>query len=129
MAQLIPKLPAEGTKSRGERELFSCLAKMPDTGDRIILHSVQIANHATKTQGEADFVVLIPDGGIFTVEVKGGKISFINGEWRTENRYGREESLKSSPVAQATEEMNSLKVFIESHIPIVFFMKIRRLLI
>ena len=116
MAQLIPKLPAEGTKSRGERELFSCLAKMPDTGDRIILHSVQIANHATKTQGEADFVVLIPDGGIFTVEVKGGKISFINGEWRTENRYGREESLKSSPVAQATEEMNSLKVFIESHI-------------
>ena len=113
MAQMIPKQVSEGTKSRGEREFFASLASMKDTNDWIILHSVQIANHTAKTQGEADFIVLIPDGGIFVVEVKGGTITFENGKWHTMNRGGVRKEIE--PVEQATGEMNSLQTFINEH--------------
>ncbi len=113
MAQMIPKQISESTKSRGEREFFASLASMKDTNDWIILHSVQIANHTAKTQGEADFIVLIPDGGIFVVEVKGGTITFENGKWHTMNRGGVRKEIE--PVEQATGEMNSLQTFINEH--------------
>ena len=110
MAQMIPSQLPEDTKSYGEREFYRCLAEMPNTDDWVVLHSIHLARVNRKPQSEADFVVLIPDGGIFVVEVKGGEISFEDGEWWTTSRNG--DSNKIHPVNQATECMNALYDFI-----------------
>ena len=114
MARMIPPVIAEDTKSYAEQKLFYLLRDMPDTDDWVVLHSVGIARHPTQSQGEADFIVIFPDGGTFTLEVKGGGISFENGTWYSVDRYGAQHLIKN-PVAEASNAMHALKSFIEKH--------------
>ena len=79
MVTFIPPYMGEEIKSNAEKKLFYKLQDMEDTDDWTVLHSVGIANHPTQSQGEADFVVVIPGGGIFVLEVKGGRISYHDG--------------------------------------------------
>lgn len=114
MARMIPPVIAEDTKSSAEQKIYNLLRDMPDTDDWVVLHSVGIARHPTQSQGEADFIVIFPDGGSFALEIKGGRISFENGVWYSVDRYGVQHQIKN-PVAEASNAMHALKAFIEKN--------------
>ena len=108
MAQMIPFNPSPYTNSSAERMLFRTLRLMPGTGSWTVLHSVNIANHVSQSQGEADFIVVIPDEGIYVLEVKGGGVSRIDGKWVSRDRYGINNPIKN-PIEEANNAMYSIK--------------------
>lgn len=54
----------------GETALFDALATGPSTDSWIVLHSLAIAAHVRQVEGEADFVVIVPERGVLVIEVK-----------------------------------------------------------
>ena len=113
MAKMIPEQPSENTKSRAELKLFRRFREMEDTDDWTVLHSLAIARHDTQSQGEADFVVVIPSRGIFVLEVKGGRISHNHGQWFSKDREENEFAIKN-PIEEANNAMHSIKDYIKS---------------
>ncbi|MBR2705957.1 MAG: NERD domain-containing protein [Mogibacterium sp.] len=116
MAKMIPSRIPSDTKSSAEKKLFYKLQDMEDTDDWTVLHSVGIANHPTQSQGEADFVVVIPNGGIFVLEVKGGRILYHHGKWESKDRNGDIHPVKD-PVNEANEAMHAFADYIQKKIP------------
>ncbi len=116
MAKIIPELPDEFTKSRTEKKLFPLFRGMNDTDDWTILHSLGISKHNIQSQGEIDFVAIIPSQGIFFLEVKGGLISHQNGEWYSKDYYDEVHRIKN-PVAEANNAMHSVKENVIASIP------------
>ena len=102
MAKMIPEQPSSETKSSAEMKLFRRLQMMEGTEDWTVLHSLAIAKHDTQSQGEADFVVVIPSEGIFVLEVKGGGISNSAGKWFSRDRFGNENPIKN-PVEESRQ--------------------------
>src|SRR5262249_24679652 len=80
----------------------------PDISDWVVLHSLGLATRATGPYGEIDFVLLAPCGAVICLEVKGGRVSCLNGVWMTTDRFGTCAKLKKSPFMQAREAMFSL---------------------
>jgi superfamily I DNA/RNA helicase len=79
-----------------------------------VLHSLGLATRGVgKPYGEIDFVVLIPAGGIFCLEVKGGGVRCSDGVWTTTNANGTEE-LRRSPFLQAREGMFALREAVQA---------------
>lgn len=112
MAKMIPSRVSADTKSNAEKKLFYKLQDMEGTEDWTVLHSVGIADHPTQSQGETDFVVIIPKGGIFVLEVKGGGISFHNGEWKSTDQEGTVHDIKD-PVHEANNAMHALMQYMK----------------
>ncbi len=117
MATMLPREYDSSTVSSAERKLFELLKHDPDTADWIVLHSLGLSRRGMKPYGEIDFVVLIPSGGIFCLEVKGGGISCSGGIWEVTNREGKTEKLKRSPFMQAREGMFALRKALLHHMP------------
>lgn len=113
MAKMIPAVMGDNVKSNAEKKVFRLLQAMKDTDDWVVLHSVGISKHPTQIEGEADFVVLIPELGVFVLEVKGGGISFSDGIWYTSNRWG--EKNRIDPVRQADQCMWALNDYIKNN--------------
>lgn len=111
MARMIPERLNEETTSAAERKLFQRFRAMEDTEDWVILHSLSIARHRTQSQGEADFVVIIPAFGVFVLEVKGGRISYRDGAWYSMDREGVTHQIKN-PVEEASNAMHSIKSYV-----------------
>ena len=74
----------------------------------VAFHTVNLRTHATKQHGEADFVVLW-DGVLVVLEVKGGGVGKEDGHWYTTTRSGKKESLKEPPMDQARGAMYALR--------------------
>ena len=108
MPKMIPARMGENTKSAAEINLFLGFSAMPETENWTILHSVGIAKHPTQSQGEADFVVIIPEKGTFTLEVKGGRIYRERGIWYSQNRHGISNTIKD-PIAEASDASQAFK--------------------
>lgn len=106
---MLPAYIDASTISSAERRIFELLKSDPATSDWVVLHSLGLANRGSKPYGEIDFVVLIPRGGIFCLEVKGGRIACKDGKWETTNRHGKTERIKRSPFIQAREGMFALR--------------------
>ena len=113
---MIPSRIPSSTKSSAEKKLFYKLQDMEDTDDWTVLHSVGIANHPTQSQGEADFVVIMPGGGVFVLEVKGGRISYHNGQWKSTDRSNISYDIKN-PVSEANEAMHAFANYVQEKIP------------
>ena len=113
MARMIPSRLSDDTKSYAEKVLFYKLQDMEDTDDWTVMHSVGIANHTKQAQGEADFVVVIPNGGVMVLEVKGGRISYHDGQWSSSNRAG---TYNINPVFEANEAMHSFENYIKDKV-------------
>lgn len=113
MAKMIPERPSDGTLSRAERKLYPVFKAMDHTEDWVILHSVAIAKHITQSQGEADFVVIVPGIGTFALEVKGGIISQSNGKWTSTDRNGELHYIKN-PVEEANNAIHSIMDYIRN---------------
>lgn len=94
----------------GERALFMALASAPGTDDWTVLHSLVIAAHVRQVEGEADFVVIVPNRGVLVIEVKShitvGRLP--DGRWKLGSRppTGR------SPFTQASEAKYSIRDYL-----------------
>ena len=76
---MIPPLPAESA-NKSERKVFSIIEKATSSENWYCLHSVGLARHHRKRYGEADFVLICPEG-VFCLEAKGGHVRRSEGVW------------------------------------------------
>jgi hypothetical protein len=113
MAKMLPPYFDVSTVSTAERRLFDLLRNDPGTKDWVVLHSLGLARRGRKPYGEIDFVLLIPGGGVFCLEVKGGRVACRNGEWEITDRNNRTVKLRRSPFLQAREGMFALRESVE----------------
>lgn len=110
MAIFYPR-EAPLTSPRSELKVRERLAAV----DRIIVfHSVawQSRRGGKQSDGEADFVVLVPDLGILILEVKGGGIEVIEGAWFSTGWDGVRHAIKN-PFEQAKDSKYALLAFLK----------------
>lgn len=112
MAKLSPPYIDKDCKSTGEKMIFDMLKKDSFTEDWIVLHSLNLSQHTKRLYGEIDFLLLIPNAGVFVMEVKGGDVRCKNGEWEFIDRHGSVNKNKS-PFNQARDAMFSLQTEIK----------------
>lgn len=112
MAKLLPQYIDKNCKSTGERMIFDMLKKDSFTNDWIVLHSLNLAQHSKRLYGEIDFLLLIPNAGVFVMEVKGGDVRCKDGEWEFIDKHGNVNRNKS-PFSQARDAMFSLQTEIK----------------
>ena len=108
MARFMPPNLDPETKSSAEKKLYRLFRQMQDTDDWVIMHSVALADHPTQSQGEADFVVIIPNRGVIVLEVKGGGISYTDGLWYSIDRDSIQYQIKN-PQQEANDAMHAVK--------------------
>ena len=99
------------TAPPGEKALYAALASGKETDDWIVLHSLAIAEHVRQVEGEADFVVIVPHGGVLVIEVKSHRHVEIadDGRWK----LGNAAPTARSPFQQAKEAMYSIRGYVE----------------
>ncbi|RZK02225.1 MAG: hypothetical protein EOO46_18675 [Flavobacterium sp.] len=112
MAKLLPPYIDKSCKSTGEKMIFEMLRNESFTKDWIILHSLNLSQHTRRLYGEIDFLLLIPQAGIFVMEVKGGDVRCVDGVWEFRDKYGNINKNKS-PFSQARDAMFSLQTAIK----------------
>jgi hypothetical protein len=96
----------------GEKALYEALAEGPDAGDWIVLHSLGIVDHVRQVEGEADFIVIVPDTGVLIIEVKSHlSVSRLDdGRWQ----LGSQRPTARSPFQQAGDNMHSVREYLIS---------------
>lgn len=112
MARMIPASIAAETKSSAERLLYERFRQSLGD-DYAVFHRVAwqgVTADGRPRDGEADFVIAHPQGGILVVEVKGGAIAWNpqTGEWTSTSRSGRVSRIHD-PFAQARESKYALR--------------------
>src|SRR5437763_271875 len=102
MAEMIPERPSPQTESAAERRMFEMLR---DGTPRSVVAFHHVAwltpGKGGAREGEADFVVADPRGGVAVLEVKGGGIRYDgnSGKWFSSGRDGMHEI--RDPIDQA----------------------------
>jgi hypothetical protein len=81
-------------KDGAEKRFFEQLRSLNST-QWTFFHSVDLSRHAEKRSGEIDFIA-VSRSALFTLEVKGGRITRRNGTW-----YANGEEMHESPIKQA----------------------------
>ena len=106
-------------KNEGEREVFEIFANSEDTEDWIVLHSLILPKHIKQDFGEIDFVVLAPNLGIFSLEVKNKSFSYDGKmHYVSYNRYGEYEEKQVNPFMQSRNNSESLRKYFPKESPI-----------
>lgn len=113
MAHILPPYIDKNCKSTGERLLFDMLKNSTFTKDWIVLHSLNLSQHTKRLYGEIDFLLLIPRGGIYIMEVKSGGVKYIDGVWYFTDKYNNQYTSNIGPFNQARDAMFSLRSAIE----------------
>ena len=78
MATMVPAVIPEA--SEAEQVVFNMLRDDPATDDWVIVHGVKPA-YSGQSQGEIDFLALVPDAAILCLEVKQGGFEVKQGQW------------------------------------------------
>jgi hypothetical protein len=109
MARMMPAYCPEDVPP-GERALYAALASSPDTDHWIVLHSLGIATHVRQVEGEADFVVIVPNRGVLVIEVKSHQSveRLPDGRWK----LGVQSPTNRGPFQQASEAKHSLSNYL-----------------
>ena len=110
---MIPNLISD-TKSDAEKNVFRWLKNDPKTNGWVVLHSYPLFHHETLIVGEADFVVIAPNLGIFVLEVKGGLVERKEGAWYFTGRQGVSGPKKRGPFEQAEDAIQSIMTLIRN---------------
>lgn len=113
MAKLLPPYIDRSCKSTGEKMLFQIFKNSDFSKDWIVLHSLNLSLHTTRLYGEIDFLILIPHGGIYIMEVKGGDVKCVNGIWQFTDKFNNTYTSNVGPFNQARDAMFSLKSAVE----------------
>ena len=108
MARMLPPYVSPEVKSTGEKQIFELFKNDPATRNWVVLHSLNLSQHIRRLYGEIDFLVLAPQMGIFTLEVKSGEVKRKEGVWQYINRIGEINTSPKGPFVQAQEGMFSL---------------------
>lgn len=101
MVKMYPSYINPEVKSGAERKLYEVIRKSDGLVGFSCLHSLGLSRHLWKRQGEIDFVV-VGNGIILCLEVKGGRIKRKDGVWYFTDRYGQETKKTESPFSQAS---------------------------
>jgi len=116
---MIPPYLHPDVRSRAEHRVFHKLASDAGLADWYCLHSLGLAEHADKPEGEVDFVLVGPYG-VLCLEVKGGAVERHQGIWSYTDRYGNTQEKTRSPFAQASSALYSLReLLMETHSDLV----------
>lgn len=105
---MIPAVPHPSVRSSAEKRMFHVIEDAAGSNDWVCLHSLGLARHQRKRRAEIDFLLITPQGAL-VLEVKGGRVSRIQGRWSSVDRYGTRHALKESPFEQASTAMFSLE--------------------
>jgi hypothetical protein len=103
--KLYPDQPYR-TKSKGELIFFDLLEDCECLNQRTVaMHSLNLTRHEYKRFGEADFVIIGPEG-LFVIEVKGGRVSRnAKGIWEYTDTRGVTHTNREGPFKQAETAM------------------------
>ena len=112
MAIMIPPRISKDARSNAERMLFKKFNDDPECKDWIVLHSLLLNDYLPRKYGEIDFLVLVPDKGIFVLEVKGGRVYKKSGMFYHSGRDGSTVETNKSPFVQVRDNGFSLKKYI-----------------
>lgn len=114
MARMLPELNEEqlrSFRSRAEARMYeACRVQLP--ADVLVIYSsgwIYRDEKGRVREGEADFTVVIPQSGVFAVEVKGGGVAFnaATGRWFSVDRNGERHEIKD-PFRQASNERHAI---------------------
>ena len=109
MPRNIPPTPDySGYGSGAESSVWEALQALPD--DAVVISQYRVLDNRGVLR-EADFVVLIPDVGVGVVEVKGGLVWTIDGEWISRDGRGVDHSIKD-PMWQAQKAGFTIRDFV-----------------
>lgn len=101
---MFPKVFPQDSKSSGEKKVFEFFKNnAPD--DWYVLHSFRLPKHKTVVFGEADFIVVAPNYGVFVLEIKSGGVGFDGTDWIFTNRDREQNYKKRGPFQQGREAM------------------------
>jgi hypothetical protein len=103
---MIPQHFDKETTTSGERRTFEALAGLSD--NYVVLHSLALEEHTRQSRGEADFVVIGPEG-ILCLEVKGGRVAHHDGRWIFTDHAGRTYTKTKSPWTQAADNADTIR--------------------
>ena len=89
-----------------ERWVFEMLRNAPDTDDWVAFHSVPVTPEFG-SQREIDFLVIVPDVAIVSIEVKGGSFEVVEGQWHRRTFNGLKQVER--PDHQASRALSGLE--------------------
>lgn len=112
---MIPPVIDPGTRSNAERKLFSIISS--ELSDEwIVLHSLNLKDHGTQPWTEIDFVLIGPPG-VFCIEVKGGRVRRVAGEWQFIDGNDRVTRNPRGPFEQVQSATQALNRYIKTDRP------------
>jgi len=119
MAVMIPKeFPHDGEPGRwAEEQTFTAFSALDEKWVVLYSWGWQSARDGKQGDGEADFVLLHPNLGIFVAEVKGGSlIEVVDNQWFTFSKRGGQQKIKN-PFEQATTSKHTLIRYLKEQVP------------
>ncbi|MEV0645510.1 nuclease-related domain-containing protein [Phytomonospora sp. NPDC050363] len=95
----------------GEHLVYVTLQRSDDAEDWIVLHSLAIADHFRQVEGEADFVIVVPNAGVVVIEVKSHYTvdRLPDGRWK----LGSNPPVARGPFQQVREALHSIRDFLK----------------
>jgi hypothetical protein len=109
MPRNIPAAPDYSAPGSGaERRVWQALQALPD--DATVISQYRVLDDRGVLR-EADFVVLVPGVGVGVVEVKGGLVWAIDGEWMSRDGRGVDHPIKD-PMWQAQKAGFTIRSFV-----------------
>lgn len=107
--RLIPSLERFGrVESAAERRVAGLLGQIEMGEPATCFYSVHLPHHEYKRMSEIDFLIVM-DGFVLVVEVKGGRLGRHNGVWSYTDRYGHMHEKREGPFQQARSAMFALE--------------------
>ena len=105
--------PKSGGNSNAEdkiREKIKALT-LSNSKHEIALWSLHVPKHEKKEFSETDFIIIARQG-ICCIEVKGGRVSYINGVFLFTDRYGNISQKKEGPIQQVAGNKKAIQTAI-----------------
>lgn len=114
----MARVVSSKTRAESPRSELKVLDALAPVEGWNVLHSVvwQGRRNGKPADGEADFVVLVPNRGVLVLEVKGGGIDIRGGEWYSTDANGIENRIKN-PFEQALASKHALIQYFQAACP------------
>ena len=112
--RMIPSAPFR-TGSQAEKRVFDRLRHAFDER-YAAYHSLKPTRHPKKRFPEIDFVICGPEG-LYVLEVKGGRVSCLDGVWRYKDRFGRVTPSREGPFRQAEAALHGVMDTLRANLP------------
>ena len=112
--RMIPSAPFR-TGSQAEKRIFDRLRRAFD--DRYAAyHSLKPTRHPSKRFPEIDFFICGPEG-LYVLEVKGGRVSCLDGVWQYQDRFGSVTPSQEGPFRQAEAALHGMMDTLRANLP------------